>query len=292
MKIAMVSEHASPLAVLGGDDAGGQNVHVAALAPALADRGHTVEVLHPSRRPGAAGGRAAAPRCERRPRAGRSGPAPSARTPCPPTCRPSAVARRALAPHRPARRRARALLDVRRRRAAGRGAARAPRWSRRSTRSASSSAGTRASADTSPPDRLAREEHLARAADAVIATCSDEVRELLALGARPDRLHVAPCGVDLDAFRPGPVRRACCARCAGSCRSAASCERKGVRTLIEALPLGARPRTPSSSSPAARRARARRRPARPPAAGARRASSAWPTGCASSAGSAAPTCRR
>ena len=45
MKIAMVSEHASPLAVLGGDDAGGQNVHVAALASALADRGHTVEVF-------------------------------------------------------------------------------------------------------------------------------------------------------------------------------------------------------------------------------------------------------
>src|SRR3954463_11045691 len=35
MRIAMVSEHASPLAVLGGVDAGGQNVHVAALATAL-----------------------------------------------------------------------------------------------------------------------------------------------------------------------------------------------------------------------------------------------------------------
>ena len=35
MRIAMVSEHASPLAVLGGVDAGGQNVHVAALAAAL-----------------------------------------------------------------------------------------------------------------------------------------------------------------------------------------------------------------------------------------------------------------
>ena len=32
MRIAMVSEHASPLAALGGVDAGGQNVHVAALA--------------------------------------------------------------------------------------------------------------------------------------------------------------------------------------------------------------------------------------------------------------------
>ena len=41
MRIAMVSEHASPLAVLGGDDAGGQNVHVAALSGAWRERGTT-----------------------------------------------------------------------------------------------------------------------------------------------------------------------------------------------------------------------------------------------------------
>ena len=44
MKIAMISEHASPLAALGGVDAGGQNVHVAALSEALAKRGHHVTV--------------------------------------------------------------------------------------------------------------------------------------------------------------------------------------------------------------------------------------------------------
>ncbi len=44
MKIAMVSEHASPLATLGGVDAGGQNVHVSELAQALARRGHEVTV--------------------------------------------------------------------------------------------------------------------------------------------------------------------------------------------------------------------------------------------------------
>jgi hypothetical protein len=33
MRIATVSEHASPLAALGGVDAGGQNVYVARLAP-------------------------------------------------------------------------------------------------------------------------------------------------------------------------------------------------------------------------------------------------------------------
>ena len=44
MKVAMVSEHASPLAVLGGVDAGGQNVHVAALAEAMAQQGAEVTV--------------------------------------------------------------------------------------------------------------------------------------------------------------------------------------------------------------------------------------------------------
>ena len=48
MRVAMVSEHASPLAVLGGVDAGGQNVHVAALAAAMGR--HGVEVVVYSRR--------------------------------------------------------------------------------------------------------------------------------------------------------------------------------------------------------------------------------------------------
>src|SRR3954447_24567515 len=44
----MVSEHASPLAVLGGVDAGGQNVHVAALATELGRGGDQV-VVHTRR---------------------------------------------------------------------------------------------------------------------------------------------------------------------------------------------------------------------------------------------------
>ncbi|CAM5325958.1 D-inositol-3-phosphate glycosyltransferase [Streptomyces griseomycini] len=36
MRIAMASEHASPLAALGGVDAGGQNVYVARLSEELA----------------------------------------------------------------------------------------------------------------------------------------------------------------------------------------------------------------------------------------------------------------
>ena len=42
MRIAMISEHASPLAALGGEDAGGQNAHVAELSAALAQQGHQV----------------------------------------------------------------------------------------------------------------------------------------------------------------------------------------------------------------------------------------------------------
>ena len=44
MRIALVSEHASPLAALGGEDAGGQNVYVAELATGLGARGHDVTV--------------------------------------------------------------------------------------------------------------------------------------------------------------------------------------------------------------------------------------------------------
>jgi glycosyltransferase involved in cell wall biosynthesis len=40
----MISEHASPLAAIGGVDAGGQNLHVAELATALVRQGHQVEV--------------------------------------------------------------------------------------------------------------------------------------------------------------------------------------------------------------------------------------------------------
>lgn len=43
-RIAIISEHASPLAALGGVDSGGQNVYVAQLANQLTARGHRVDV--------------------------------------------------------------------------------------------------------------------------------------------------------------------------------------------------------------------------------------------------------
>jgi D-inositol-3-phosphate glycosyltransferase len=43
-RLAFISEHASPLAILGGVDSGGQNVYVAELAKALAARGYEIDV--------------------------------------------------------------------------------------------------------------------------------------------------------------------------------------------------------------------------------------------------------
>jgi len=45
MRIAMISEHASPYAGLGGADGGGQNVYVGQVARHLAARGHRVDVF-------------------------------------------------------------------------------------------------------------------------------------------------------------------------------------------------------------------------------------------------------
>jgi glycosyltransferase involved in cell wall biosynthesis len=50
-RVALISEHASPLALLGGADGGGQNVYVAQLAQRLGARGWQVEVLTRRDRP-------------------------------------------------------------------------------------------------------------------------------------------------------------------------------------------------------------------------------------------------
>ncbi|NTZ86532.1 hypothetical protein FCJ61_26915 [Burkholderia metallica] len=43
-RIALISEHASPLGMIGGVDAGGQNIYVANVAKQLAERGLDVDV--------------------------------------------------------------------------------------------------------------------------------------------------------------------------------------------------------------------------------------------------------
>src|SRR5687767_14356922 len=44
-RIAFISEHASPLAILGGVDNGGQNVYVAELSKELAKAGYAVDIF-------------------------------------------------------------------------------------------------------------------------------------------------------------------------------------------------------------------------------------------------------
>jgi glycosyltransferase involved in cell wall biosynthesis len=60
--------------------------------------------------------------------------------------------------------------------------------------------------DTSPSQRLELEDWIMRAADRIVATCTDELFELVRLGADPNRVDIVPCGVDVEMFRPdGPA---------------------------------------------------------------------------------------
>jgi glycosyltransferase involved in cell wall biosynthesis len=88
--------------------------------------------------------------------------------------------------------------------------------------------------DTSPPERIAIERGIAAAVARIVATCADEVFELLRMDADRRRIVVVPCGVDLDRFGPGPAEP----RAAGRHRLVAACrlvERKGVGNAISAL---------------------------------------------------------
>jgi type III pantothenate kinase len=229
----MVSEHASPLAAVGGVDAGGQNVHVAGLASAIARHGAHVAVYT----------RRDAPQLGARPplvpgvevRHIDAGPA-------------RLIPKDELLPH----------MDV--------FADRLAEWWRSERPDVvhahfwmSGYAALRAAQplgipvvqtfhalgvvkrryqgekDTSPPGRLEIEKDILRRADHVIATCTDEVFELIRLGAASSRLSVVPCGVDLGLFgpdgpaeprSPGRARLACVGRLV---------ERKGIGNVISAL---------------------------------------------------------
>jgi D-inositol-3-phosphate glycosyltransferase len=233
MRIVMVSEHASPLAVLGGADAGGQNVHVAALASALADRGHQVEVY--TRRDGPGPERVAL---------GQgvdvihvsAGPA-------------EPVPKDDLLPYMPAfgewlaRRWSEEPPDVVHAHfwmsgVACEHARRAVAFPFAQTFHALGVVKRRhqKDQDTSPPERVPIEARLAAGADAVIATATEEVHELLDLGAEAESLHVVPCGVDLDLFTGTPDAERWWRHQGGRILSLGRLvERKGVDTVIAAL---------------------------------------------------------
>lgn len=204
MRIAMVSEHASPLAVLGGVDAGGQNVHVLELSTALADAGHEVTVW--TRRDDPALPEQVGLRPGLVVRHVTAGP-------------PTPVPKDELVPYLPEF--TAALADAWRTRRpdlvhahfwmsgmVSLAAARPLRIPVVQTFHALGSVKRRhqGAADTSPEGRIAAERAVARQVDRVIATSSDEVVELVRLGADRRRTVVIPSGVDTTTFSPdGPV---------------------------------------------------------------------------------------
>lgn len=233
MRIAMVSEHASPLAVLGGVDAGGQNVHVAALSRALAEAGHVVDVYTRRDDPDLAPD---VPLCDGvRVRHLDAGP-------------PASVPKDDLLPYVPDM--ARALVRL----WAGRDrpdVVHAHFWmSGLATLQAASEVRVpvvqtfhalgsvkrrfQGVQDTSPPGRVEAEAMIGRNVDAVVATCSDEVSELARLGVPVGHVQVVPCGVDTELFSPGPPRRPA-ARGRRLLTVGRLVERKGVDTILTAL---------------------------------------------------------
>jgi D-inositol-3-phosphate glycosyltransferase len=204
MRISLVSEHANPLAALGGADAGGQNVHVAALAEGLARSGHDV-VVHTRR------DNPSAPTTT----IGPGGYAVS----LVPAGPPSDVPKDELLPYMPEFGR----LLARQWRAAPPDVVHAHFWmSGLAARAATDAVGLplvqtfhalgsvkrrqQGVRDTSPEARVHLERGLCATVDHVIATCRDEVTELTALGLADDRVSVVPCGVDVELFRPRPRR--------------------------------------------------------------------------------------
>ena len=90
--------------------------------------------------------------------------------------------------------------------------------------------------DTTPQERLRMESTVARNATWVAATCTDEVFELMRMGRSRSRISVVPCGVDLERFTPdGPVaRRGAQHRIVSVGRFV---PRKGFDIVIRALPF-------------------------------------------------------
>lgn len=232
-RIALISEHASPLALLGSSDAGGQNVHVAELARHLAALGAEV-VVHTRRDdPSLDAEVAFCPGVTvHHVDAGPAEPIP----------------KDDLLPHMAAF--ADRLVD---------------HWSQErpdvvhSHFWMSGLAGLDAcrrldlpllhtyhalgvvkrrqqgAKDTSPAERLAIERRLAREADHIVATAHDEVEELIAMGGDPRRMTVVPCGVDLRRFSPeGPATppRTGAPRAVVVSRFV---ERKGIGNAIQAV---------------------------------------------------------
>ncbi|MER7333038.1 MULTISPECIES: glycosyltransferase [unclassified Micromonospora] len=90
--------------------------------------------------------------------------------------------------------------------------------------------------DTSPPGRIGYERALGRAADRIVVQCQDEIGELVRLGVPRSRMALVPCGVDQEVFRPdGPAVPRDPAR-QRIITVGRLVERKGFQDVVRALP--------------------------------------------------------
>jgi glycosyltransferase involved in cell wall biosynthesis len=233
MRIAMISEHASPLAALGGTDAGGQNAHVAALSAALVADGHEVRVY--TRRD----------RTDLPDVVQRNG-FHVVHVPAGP---PSVLPKDDLLPHMGAFAdwlaadwRTAWLPDVAHAHfwmsgLAAITAGRACDVPVMQTFHALGSVKRRhqGAADTSPAHRIGYERELGRAVDRIVVQCQDEIRELVRLGVPRRRMTLIPSGVDSRRFEPDGL-----AEPRGERPRILSVgrlvERKGFEDLIRAMP--------------------------------------------------------
>ena len=233
MRIAMVSEHASPLATLGGVDAGGQNVHVAHLARALAQLGHDVTVF--TRRDDVS-----LPRrvwMQQRVRVVHVDAGPPEPLPKDDLLQymgeMAANMRRDVARYRPEIVHAHFWMSG----VATMGVARPAGLATAVTFHALGSVKRQqqGAKDTSPRERITIERAVARAAQCVLATSNEEVFELVRLGVHRSQIALVPCGVDTAQFTPdGPAdaRGTAAHRIVVVSRLV---ERKGIGNVIAAL---------------------------------------------------------
>ncbi|MGR6318357.1 glycosyltransferase [Micromonospora soli] len=236
MRIAMISEHASPLAALGEEDAGGQNTHVAELAAALVGAGHDVRVY--TRRDSTA--------------LPESVSTPDGYQVCHVPAGPARrVPKDQLLPYMgefgswlaDTWRRGDWLPDVAHAHfwMSGLATVHAGRRTGVPTVLTYHALGTvkrrhQGAKDTSPPGRAGYERALGRAVDRVIVQCEDEVRELVRMGVPRSRMALVPSGVNLAVFRPdGPVAPRDPAR-PRILTVGRMVERKGFLEVVRALP--------------------------------------------------------